>query len=279
LPPATRSVGIGFLERHRGKQLTWDPAFNRMDAPEIVLTSIAAAVAVAGAVAPPLKTHWRGGFLADNAVRNALRLPSYQARLDARDVSDVGLAMITTIPILVDSVIVAYWYRGSDDVALQMGLIDAEAIAVSAAIQGAGNFFGGRERPYGVDCGTQLSNHTIDCQSTSRYRSFFSGHSTLSFTSASLICAHHLSLDLFENAADPAMCASAFVAAAAISTLRIAGDMHYLSDVLAGAVVGTAVGLGIPLLHHYRRAGPATASQLQMHVLPSWGGAQLVGSF
>lgn len=75
------------------------------------------------------------------------------------------------------------------------------------------------------------------------------------------------------------MCASAFVAAGAIATLRMAGDMHYLSDVVTGALVGTAVGLGIPLLHHYRRAGPATASQIQMHVVPSWGGAQLVGTF
>jgi membrane-associated phospholipid phosphatase len=152
-------------------------------------------------------------------------------------------------------------------------------MAIAAAFQGAANFLGGRERPYGVDCGTAISGNTIDCQSPSRYRSFFSGHSALSFTSAGLICAHHLALDLFENAADPAMCATAFVAAGAIATLRMVGDMHYLSDVLTGAVVGTAVGLGIPLLHHYRRAEPSSASGLRLQIVPSWGGAQLVGTF
>jgi membrane-associated phospholipid phosphatase len=38
------------------------------------------------------------------------------------------------------------------------------------------------------------------------------------------------------------------VAAATTGTLRLVGDAHYFSDVFVGAVVGTAVGLGIPLL-------------------------------
>jgi membrane-associated phospholipid phosphatase len=184
---------------------------------------------------------------------------------------------MTTYPILVDSIIVAYWYRGSDDVALQMTLIDAEAMAVSAAIQGSANFFAGRERPYGGDCGGAIPSQSSDCTSTSRYRSFFSGHSTLSFTSASLICAHHETLELFESGADLGTCISGFLAAGAIATLRVAGDVHYMSDVLTGAIVGTAVGLGIPLLHHYRTETAGGSSTLRFVPLPT--GAQLVGTF
>jgi hypothetical protein len=278
LPVAGTPVARGLPRRHQGKKLEWDPAFNRMDEPEIVLTSIAAAVALTSEIAPPLSTHWEGPILFDTAVRNALRAPSYQTQLDVRDASDVGLALITTFPILFDSLIVAYWYRGSDDVALQMTLIDAEAMAISAALQGTANFFGGRERPYGSDCGGAIPGASADCTSSNRYRSFFSGHSALSFTSASLICAHHEALDLFESGADLATCISGFVAAGTIATLRVVGDMHYMSDVLSGAIVGTAVGLGIPLLHHYRRAQPDT-SAFTLHFFPTPTGAQLGGTF
>jgi len=278
LPVSGAPLATGLPRRHQGKKLEWDPAFNRMDAPEIVLTSVAATVALTMAIVPPLSTNWQGPILFDTSARNALRLSSYQAQLDARDVSDVGLALITTFPILFDSLIVAYWYRGSDDVALQMALIDAEAMSISAALQGVANFFGGRERPYGSECGNEIPGASSDCTSNNRYRSFFSGHSALSFTSASLICAHHEALELFESGADLATCVSGFVAAGTIATLRVVGDVHYMSDVLTGAVVGTAVGLGVPLLHHYRRADPEhTAFTLQF--IPTPGGAQLSGTF
>jgi len=58
------------------------------------------------------------------------------------------------------------------------------------------------------------------------------------------------------------------------------GDEHYFSDVLLGAAVGTTVGLAVPLLHHYKAApGSASASTVHVHVVPSLGGAQVVGDF
>jgi membrane-associated phospholipid phosphatase len=279
IPVPSKPVATSLPHRHSGKTLAWDPSFNRMDAPEMVLTGVSAGLALAAAIAPPLQTGWKGGILFDDAARKALRLPGFKARLDARDVSDVGLALISSFPILVDSMMVAYWYRGSDDVALQMTLIDAEAIAVASALQGAATFFGGRERPYGQNCGGELKDQSIDCQTPSRYRSFFSGHSTISFTSAALICAHHESLDLFETAADPITCAAGFAAAATVATLRVVGDMHYLSDVLTGALIGTSVGLGIPLLHHYHKWGFGTSASLQMRLVPAPDGVHVVGVF
>jgi len=281
LPVSGKPFATGLPRRHQGKQLHWDPEFNRMDLPEMIITGAAASVALATNIAKPLNTGWAGGIGFDNDVRNALRATTFQARLDARDTSDVGLGFITTFPILVDSLVVAYWYRGSTDVAQQMALIDLEAMTIAGAIQGTANFFAGRERPYGQGCGTEIPNDTQDCQSTSRYRSFFSGHSTLSFTSASLICAHHQALKLFDSAADPVTCVTGYVAAATIATLRVVGDVHYASDVLIGAVVGTSVGLGLPLLHHYKREKPAFASLsgLQMQIVPSMNGAAVVGTF
>jgi membrane-associated phospholipid phosphatase len=252
-----------------------------MDLPEMVFTGAAGGVALAFNIVPPLKTGWTGGILFDDQVRSALRLHSITAQYEVRSASDLGLALMVSYPILVDSLIVAYWYRGSSDVGLQMGLIDTEAFFVTAAVQGVANFFAGRARPYSSECGSsQLPGNTTDCDDQSRYRSFFSGHAALSFTSAALVCAHHEELRLFDTAADHFTCAAGFLAASAVATMRIMGDEHYFSDVFVGAVVGTTVGLSIPLLHHYsHRTSSSNASILRWTVIPSVGGAQVAGVF
>ena len=53
--------------------------------------------------------------------------------------------------------------------------------------------------------------------------------------------------------------------------LRIAADRHYATDVLAGAIVGSAVGFGVPYFAH--RPNPANARIAVAHVP---GGATLV---
>ena len=281
LPVDGQPVAVGLPHRHEGKQLAWDPSFDRMERPEMVVTAAAAGIALAGAILKPLATGWSGGVLFDNAARDALRLSSYQARLDIRDASDVGLGLITSFPVIFDSALVAYWYRGSDEVAIQMTLIDAEAFAISAALQGTANYFGGRARPYVQDCGKGVPSNSIDCNTFSENRSFFSGHSALSFTSAGLICAHHLKLHLFDSAGDGLACVTSLIAAAGIATMRVMGDMHYASDVIVGALVGTSVGLGVPLLHHYSShvVDPATPADVTLHLVPIAFGAALGGTF
>ena len=59
--------------------------------------------------------------------------------------------------------------------------------------------------------------------------------------------------------------------ASAVGYLRIAGDMHYLTDVLAGAAIGTAVGVAMPLALHGREDGgrtPGAAPGAQVVPLP-----------
>lgn len=277
--PSGDPASAARVPRHPGTPLYWDPAFDRMDAPEMVVTGVAAGIALATNVVHPLNTGWSGGILIDNQVRS-LRLPTYDYQLEARTVSDLGLALMTTSPFVFDSIIVAYWYRGSEDVALQMGLIDAEALTITAAIEGTSNFLAGRARPYSTECGSGVPSNTTDCETDTRYRSFFSGHTAISFTSAALICAHHEALHLFEGPADHLVCAGGIVAAAGIGFLRIVGDAHYFSDVVVGAVVGSAVGLGVPLLHHYKRSAPGSdPSGLSLSFVPGPTGATIMGTF
>jgi len=60
-------------------------------------------------------------------------------------------------------------------------------------------------------------------------------------------------------------------AAAAVGYLRIAADQHHLTDVLAGAGVGTALGVVVPHLVFSDRAPPAR-SRTRLSVQPLWFG-------
>jgi hypothetical protein len=166
------------------------------------------------------------------------------------------LSVNLTFPFLVDSLIVGYWYRRSPEVATQTALISLEAMAVATLLQGATSALMQRERPYGRDCGKTIPEELSDCASDSaRYRSFFSGHTSMSFAAAAVTCTHHARLDLFGGAADGATCGAALGSATAVALLRVAARKHYLSDVGVGAVVGLASGFGVPQLLHYGGSG------------------------
>lgn len=72
---------------------------------------------------------------------------------------------------------------------------------------------------------------------------------------------------------EPVVWAGGYAIAATTGYLRIAADKHYLSDVVAGAIVGTGVGLAIPLLLH-RHLGSKRVS-----IVPAGNGVRIVGQF
>ena len=182
-----------------------------------------------------------------------------------RDASDVGVSLASTWPFLVDALVTAWWYRGRADLARNMAFVSAEAFAVAAAVQGVSNDVASRERPFGRRCGNpaaaggEIPEDSVDCEPNVRYRSFFSGHATLSFVSAGLLCSNHLALGLLGPPLDALTCAGAFTVGTLTSVFRTMSDMHYASDVLLGAAVGSAAGFLIPWLH-YRSGSPEPAA-------------------
>jgi len=265
----------------------WNPAWGTaVRWPELVFTGVAIGAAIAGQAIPPIGTGWRGSIGFDEDVRSAVRLDSEPERRLARDYSDVLLTSLVGFPIIMDAMVVAGWARQSSDVAKEMLMMDAEVFAVTMAIQGLTNTLVHRERPYVVGCGTELPANTQDCDGSTRGRSFFSGHTAASFAAAALICTHQFNLDLYQN---PEMggvvCASSFLLAGTTGALRIAGDVHNLSDVLVGAAVGTLVGFGLPWFFHYRHGDiddpPETSASTEptLRLSPMGLGLSASGSF
>lgn len=259
----------------------WNPPWVDVDTPDYLITLSAAGVALTAAIIPPINKRPSHGVLFDESARTNLRAESETGRYIARDVSDVLLSMLFTTPFFVDALMTAAWYRQRPEIGFSIAVIDAEAFAITAAIQGVTNTVASRERPYGRDCGTAIPGDLIDCVNSVRYRSFFSGHSSLAFTGATLICVHHLQLGMWGRGADITACATALAAAATTATLRVVGDVHYATDVLTGALIGSLVGTLVPSIH-YALAGDQNGPRfggLDITIVPTGPGLALVGTF
>jgi membrane-associated phospholipid phosphatase len=259
--------------------LVWK--WQKFSTPDYLVTVTGGAITLAMAIVSPRPQHVTGGLWFDDDVRNTLRAHSLANRYIFRDASDVGLSLAVTWPFMADALTAAWWYRGSRESAQEMALIDMQTLAVVGAIQGATNVLVSRERPYGRDCGSeQLPSDAIDCSHSAHYRSFFSGHSAFSFTGAALICVHHFENELLGEPWDTLSCAGGYAVAATTATFRVVSDVHYASDVLTGALMGTLVGYGIPLLHYsHRGSATTTLGSLQLNVVPAPGGIGVLGIF
>jgi membrane-associated phospholipid phosphatase len=241
----------------RGEPVTWNPAWPTFRTGEWLATGLGAAALLGSRIWAGREVHWRGGILFDEDARDTLRVGSTNGRRWARDASDIGLVINESWPYF-DAFVVTAWYRQSPEVAWQQGLLTAEVLAVTAGMQAIVSSLVSRERPYGRRCGEPgLPEDSRDCDSRDRYFSFYSGHSAQSFAGAAVNCMHHAYVPLYGGgAADDWACAGAFAVAAATALMRVGTDVHYTTDVATGALVGTATGILLPWLLHYRHGAP-----------------------
>jgi membrane-associated phospholipid phosphatase len=199
-----------------------------------------------------------GGILFDDAVRSAFRLRTASGRSAARAWSDVTAMTAVFLALGVDSTATPL-VRGSSDVAYQMLLLDAEAYTLSTLISTATFDAVSRARPTYGSCRKDPKFDPL-CHSGAT-ASFWSGHTAQAFTAAGLSCAHHRYAELYGGGAPDAIaCGASLSLAATTAVLRVTGDRHYATDVLAGALVGFAIGYGVPVLLHYESGTRRSAS-------------------
>ena len=263
----------GESSRVGGAPVHWDPAWPEFQTGEWIATGLGLAAVLASRVLPLPSAHWSGGIGFDEGARDALRFHTPASRRRARDGSDIGITISASWPFF-DALVVAGWYRGSPELGTQQALISAEVLAVTAGMQGLVSLSVSRERPYGRECGGELPEATRDCANRDRYYSFYSGHSANSFAAAAVNCMHHAYVPLYGGgAADNWACVGMFGVAATTALMRVATDVHYVSDVLVGATIGTTTGLLLPWALHYRHgatpsSGTLRAPEPQLTVLP-----------
>jgi membrane-associated phospholipid phosphatase len=220
--------------------------------------------------------HFVGGILFDDAVR-ALRVHSPSALQTSWALSDAVDVSLVALVFGLDSIAVPL-LRGSPDVALQLGLMDAEAYAFSSVLAIGLYDSVGRARPSYEDC--QRDPSFVGC-TVSPTASFPSGHTNEAFTAAGASCANHSFVPIYGSRLwDRLACARDVVLAASDGLLRIIGDRHYATDVLAGAAIGFSFGYGMPTLLHYGVVGPrSSANWVLSPMVGPRTGLVLVGSF
>ncbi|HEX6765938.1 MAG TPA: phosphatase PAP2 family protein, partial [Polyangiaceae bacterium] len=184
--------------------------------------------------------------------------------------SDNVYYVLAAYPFVVDTAIVAAGVHGSGDVTVQMLAMNLESYAFAGAIALSAEKVG-RARPMTADC-RKDPKYSDKCDSeVDLALSFMSGHTTVAFASAGLICVHHQHLPLYGGGVpDLAACLLGLSAATTAGALRITSDNHWTSDVLLGAGVGIFGGYFLPSLLHYGFAsGPPKGASL----LPTFGGS------
>ncbi len=235
----------------------------RADAPEPIRYDLAVDVPVTAAAAAiwagtelakghlaPAACRFCGGNAVDDAVRDALVWGNRDAAKRASDV--LAFALIPAAALGSDLLAA----RGAGD--LGAGLVDAlvigQAVAIAANLNQLVKFAVGRRRPF-----VRYEDDPGHVPAPDDNLSFYSGHTSLalSFVAATATVA---SLRGYRTA--PWIWGVGVPLAAAAGYFRIAGDMHYLTDVLAGAAAGATVGVLVPRLLHGREraADPAAAT-------------------
>ena len=120
----------------------------------------------------------------------------------------------------------------------------AESLAISYGTKELFKYLISRERPYMYYADTPMDM----VESDEHNESFFSGHTIAAFTGAAFTSYVFAKYNPDSAWRIPVTVAS-FALASATAAFRVASGNHFMTDVLAGAVLGTAIGIAVPALH------------------------------
>lgn len=230
----------------------WQDHWPQFSTTEAIFTLSAGVGTIALALAPPARdARWSGGVLFDDGVRDLVRVDGAETRQTFRGIGDMSYYAAPVLPLLVDAFVVSLLVRGDKRTAANLALISVEAFSYTGLVTFMALRGAARERPDASEC-KRTTSDPHSCPSDTE--SFYSGHSSVSATSAGLVCANHTRMPLWGHpVADISACGLAISGALLTGTTRLMADRHYASDVLLGLGIGFGFGYAVPVLLHYSR--------------------------
>jgi membrane-associated phospholipid phosphatase len=164
--------------------------------------------------------------------------------VSAGRVSDAFLAATVTLPLALNLIDVL----GKDADGLtgfgKDALILVETAAVNCIVFNLSKFTIKRPRPYAYNQSLTLDERGDDNASLS----FFSGHTSLAFSMATAYSYLYMKRHPDSSLVIPVWLGS-HALAASTAYLRVHAGKHFWTDVMVGAVVGSAIGFLVPYLH------------------------------
>ena len=184
--------------------------------------------------APTRDPHFRGALAMEQGAESNFSLAASRA-------TDVTLGASMIAPV------VAF---GSNDKVIRFDnslLIYGESLSTSLVVDTIAKHLVLRARPYSFNRST-AAQAFADRSGKDASLSFYSGHAAMSFTGATAG-----SFLFSDSAADEGSQAALWALELALASFtthgRVRAGMHYTTDVVVGALMGTGFGIGIPLLH------------------------------
>lgn len=123
--------------------------------------------------------------------------------------------------------------------------VAAQSLAITLAVTQALKYLVRRPRPLAYNPAVPLSVRT----SRDASLSFISGHTSMAFASAAVITQTYWRRNPHNPAGQGVVLGLSLAAAATTAYLRVRAGKHFWTDVVTGALLGTAVGLLVPLAH------------------------------
>jgi hypothetical protein len=220
-----------------------------------VAGAIGATIVTRALLAParpePPRSEWIGW---DDTVRGRLSTA-------ASETTDVTLATAIAVPVGAELA------QGVDARLVNTSLIYAEVLIANLVLNTAVKYSVPRLRPYNYrvpPATTYVASQGVDA-----HLSFYSGHASTAFAAA-VGGSYLFAAARPDSAANPWLWGVETALAAATAIGRIRAGKHFYSDVGVGIVVGSALGIGIPLLEGVHRRPTGTEMAFA-------GGGALVG--
>lgn len=245
-------------EPSASRRLVWNEAWPRFRAWEFAATGALAAggLALEYLTDQPAEPRWDAPILIDAPVRRVLTARTRSGRELAGILSDYSWITAQWYSQVVDALAVTLLADENFDVAWQMSWMNAQAMSLGFVLTRGAHRLVARSRALRLGCHEDPEYDGL-CPFPGNTAGFPSGHASMAFVGAGLTCAHHQYLPLYGGGTpDLAACIGASAVATASGVLRLVADVHFVSDVIAGALLGFAVGYGLPVLLHYRFGAP-----------------------
>jgi membrane-associated phospholipid phosphatase len=153
-----------------------------------------------------------------------------------------GLLVVTSVaPVLLQVP------RGLNEDTGRRLLLYSEAVSASLFLNGLAKYLVQRPRPYNYHPDQRVRDYA-EAEGDDSHLSFYSGHASTAFAAA-VAGSYLFSLAPTDDRAKAAVWLFQLTLATATSGLRVRAGKHFYSDVVIGAVAGSATGLLVPALH------------------------------
>ncbi len=202
-------------------------------------------------------------YLVRTSTRDVLGTPdrSDVNAFDRLAIFDYSSGLNTTADVVMFTTMLApgaFGFLLPFDDTVTAGVIYIETLAFADAAKNTFKLLFARYRPY------MYTGGASNVESRENDQSFLSGDSTMAFAAATATV-YLFSVYFPGSPWMVPLAAGAYGLATLTATLRVVAGMHFMTDVAAGAVLGTAIGYGIPYLHRTVRAAN---DRLALNVLP-----------